>query len=216
MNNHQEITRRATSKKLALSLGFIIVSIVYALWQQSGGSHSVVITTFAVSPNRASSDTVTPGESYRAANEALLKTLAQITGSTSPSLPPATAPVSPLVPQSTRQPVVTTPAPVPTPAPQKPIGLFANGSYTGNAADAYYGTVQVKAIVKNGQLADVQFLQYPNDRSNSQYINSQAMPLLIQEAIQAQSAQVDGVSGATFTSQAFEQSLATALTLAKN
>jgi len=41
------------------------------------------------------------------------------------------------------------------------------------------------------------------------------MPLLTQEAIVAQSAQVDGVSGATFTSQAFQQSLAGALALAK-
>lgn len=215
MNTNQEVTRRPTSRKLALSLGFIIVSIVYVIWQQSGGSHSVAITTFAVSPNQTSSDTVTPGESYRAANEALLKTLAQITGSTSPSLPSATTPVSTPIPQSTRHPVATTPAPVPT-APQKPVGLYVDGSYTGNAADAYYGTVQVKAVVKNGQLADVQFLQYPNDRSNSRYINSQAMPLLTEEAIQAQSAQVDGVSGATFTSQAFQQSLSTALILAKN
>lgn len=94
-------------------------------------------------------------------------------------------------------------------------GMYVDGSYTGSPADAYYGTVQVEVVVRNGQLADVQFLQYPNDRSNSVYINSQAMPLLTQEAIQVQSAQVDGVSGATFTSQAFVQSLASALTQAK-
>lgn len=94
-------------------------------------------------------------------------------------------------------------------------GLYADGSYTGNAADAYYGTVQVKAIVSGGKIADVQFVQYPNERANSRYINGQAMPMLTQEAIQAQSAQVSGVSGATFTSQAFEQSLASALALAK-
>lgn len=115
-----------------------------------------------------------------------------------------------------------TPTPVPTPistptiAPKKPAGMYADGSYTGNAADAYYGLIQVKAIIRNGKITDVQFLQYPNDRDTSRYINGQAMPLLTQEAIQSQNANVDGVSGATDTSQAFEQSLASALALAKN
>lgn len=94
-------------------------------------------------------------------------------------------------------------------------GLYVDGSYTGNPADAYYGTVQVKAIISGGRIADVQFLQYPGDRSTSRYINGQAMPLLIQEAISVQSAQVDGVSGATATSGAFIESLTSALAKAK-
>ena len=106
--------------------------------------------------------------------------------------------------------------PAPTPVPQKLSGLYADGSYTGNPADAYYGTVQVQAIIQNGKIANVKFLQYPSDRNTSRYINSQAMPMLTQEAIQAQSAQVDGVSGATATSGAFKQSLASALAQAKN
>ncbi|MBI5405757.1 FMN-binding protein [Candidatus Kaiserbacteria bacterium] len=97
----------------------------------------------------------------------------------------------------------------------KSMGLYADGSYTGSPADAYYGTVQVVAIVRNGKMTDVQFLQHPDNQPNSRYINGQAMPLLTQEAIRAQSAQVDGVSGATFTSQAFVQSLSSALAQAK-
>ncbi len=93
-------------------------------------------------------------------------------------------------------------------------GAYTDGSYTGSAADAYYGSVQVEAIIRNGQLADVKFLQYPNSHSASVYINQQAMPYLTQEAVQAQSANVNGVSGATFTSQAFTQSLASALSQA--
>ena len=83
-------------------------------------------------------------------------------------------------------------------------------------ADAYYGNVQVQAIVQSGKLADVKFLDYPQTHQTSVYINSQAMPYLTQEAIQAQSANVNIVSGATFTSQAFIQSLASALSQAKN
>jgi uncharacterized protein with FMN-binding domain len=78
-----------------------------------------------------------------------------------------------------------------------------------------YGTVQVKAVIQNGRLTDVQFLSQPGDRRQSQYINAQATPILRQEAIQAQSANVQAISGATLTSQAFVQSLQSALSQAK-
>lgn len=94
-------------------------------------------------------------------------------------------------------------------------GTYKDGTYTGDAADAYYGNIQVQVMVSGGKITDVTFLQYPNDRGESVRINSQAMPMLKQEAIQAQSAQVDGVSGATDTSQAFVQSLTSALNQAK-
>lgn len=97
----------------------------------------------------------------------------------------------------------------------KPTGIYADGTYTGNQADAYYGIVQIRAIILNGRLASVNFLQYPNDRRTSRFINDQAMPLLESEAIRAQNANVDIVSGATATSQAFQESLADALGQAK-
>jgi len=93
-------------------------------------------------------------------------------------------------------------------------GQYRNGTYTGPSVDVFYGYVQVEAVIQNGQIADVRFLQYPNDRSTSVYINNQAMPLLKQEAIQAQSANINGVSGASATSQGFAQSLGDALSQA--
>jgi uncharacterized protein with FMN-binding domain len=93
--------------------------------------------------------------------------------------------------------------------------LYKDGSYTGSIADAQWGVVQVKAVIKNGKITDVQFLQYPNDRSRSIYINSIADPQLTSEAIQAQSANVDIVTGATDSSEAFIQSLSDALSQAK-
>jgi uncharacterized protein with FMN-binding domain len=92
---------------------------------------------------------------------------------------------------------------------------FKDGSYTGSAADAFYGTIQVQAVITGGKITDVQFLQYPNDRRTSIEVNTQAMPYLKAEAIQAQSAQVDVVSGATDSSLAFIQSLGSALNQAK-
>ena len=92
---------------------------------------------------------------------------------------------------------------------------YKDGAYIGSSADAFYGTVQVKAIIHNGIIADVQFLQYPNDQEESEQVSQMAMPNLKQEAIKAQNAQVDTVSGATQTSQAFRESLAAALQQAK-
>ena len=93
---------------------------------------------------------------------------------------------------------------------------YKDGTYTGSSADAFYGTIQVQATIQRGKITDVQFVQYPNDRSESIQINQQADPLLAQEAIQAQSATVDIISGATDSSQAFMQSLSSALSQAKS
>jgi len=93
-------------------------------------------------------------------------------------------------------------------------GTYKDGTYTGTTEDAYYGKVQVQARISGGKITDVTFLQYPNTHSTSVYINRQAMPYLQQETIKAQSASVNVVSGATYTSQAFIKSLSNALSQA--
>ncbi len=90
-------------------------------------------------------------------------------------------------------------------------GGYADGTFTGPAVDAYYGMVQIQAIVRSGKLAGIKVLQYPSDRRTSVAINRQALPMLRDEAVTAQSAEVDLVSGATLTSQAFIRSLRGAL-----
>ena len=93
---------------------------------------------------------------------------------------------------------------------------YKDGTFTGSVADAFYGNIQVSAVIQNGKLANVSILQYPNDRERSLAINSQALPILQSEAVTAQSASVDMVSGATDTSYAFIQSLTSALSQAVN
>jgi uncharacterized protein with FMN-binding domain len=88
---------------------------------------------------------------------------------------------------------------------------YKDGTYTGPAVDVNYGLVEVQATIQNGKIADVKFLEYPNDRRTSVQINSIAMPYLQQEALQAQSANVDIISGATLTSEGFAMSLQSAL-----
>lgn len=108
-----------------------------------------------------------------------------------------------------------TPTPIPTPAPAAQTGLYKDGSYTGSVADAYFGKLQVKAVVQNRKLSDVQILQYPSDQGTSRRINNNALPQLVREALGAQNANVNVVSGATQSSEAFQQSLAAALAQAK-
>jgi uncharacterized protein with FMN-binding domain len=74
-----------------------------------------------------------------------------------------------------------------------------------------YGDVQVRVTVRGSQIVDVQALQLPHDRSRSARISSGAGPILRREALQAQSAQIDLVSGATYTSESYAKSLQGAL-----
>lgn len=99
--------------------------------------------------------------------------------------------------------------------PPAHMGMYRDGEYTGSVVDVYYGNVEVKAIIQMGKLADVKFLQYPNDRQTSISISSQALPALRSEAIKAQNANVDVISGATATSEGFVSSLGDALVRAK-
>jgi|SRR5579884_691583 len=117
--------------------------------------------------------------------------------------------------QSNISQIIPTGNPTTTTETQQTSGNYKDGSYTGSVADAFYGPLQVKVTIQNGKITDVEFLQYPNDRGESVEINTQAMPLLKQEAITAQSANVDIITGATQTSQAFLQTLGSALAQAR-
>lgn len=111
-----------------------------------------------------------------------------------------------------------TPGTTPTPgatSTSTSSSTYKNGTYTGNVADAQWGVVQVQVVIQNGKITSVQFLQYPNERNRSIEINNNADPILVNEAIQAQSANVDVVSGATDSSNAYIQSLSNALSQAQ-
>lgn len=82
---------------------------------------------------------------------------------------------------------------------------------TGDAADTRYGPVQVKITVTNGKVSAVQAVDYPTNDPRDQEINSYAIPQLNSEAVAARSAQIDTVSGATYTSEGYITSLQSAL-----
>ena len=96
----------------------------------------------------------------------------------------------------------------PAPAAATPTpSSAANGTFTGPVITTQYGDVQVQASFSNGKLTDVVALTLPSDRARSAEISQQAAPILRQEALQAQSANIDLLSGATYTSEAYAQSL---------
>lgn len=74
-----------------------------------------------------------------------------------------------------------------------------------------YGDLEVKVVVKGGRITDVETVRDESFDPRSQQINDQAVPLLREQALQAQSANIDGVSGATYTSEAYQESLQAAL-----
>ena len=119
----------------------------------------------------------------------------------------------------------TTSAPSSSSAPRRPSSSRTSGRpasatasatstavrYTGDPVDTPYGVVQVAVTVTGTHIDKVAFVRLDAFDDRSQFINSQAAPILLQETISAQSAQIDTVSGATFTSEGYLQSLQSAL-----
>ncbi|MGW3624080.1 FMN-binding protein [Streptomyces sp. NPDC000880] len=119
-----------------------------------------------------------------------------------PHQPPALAGVTPR-PTSTSTPNTTTSAP--------PGAQSGTGTFTGDPIYTRYGTVQVAATLANGKLTAVRVVQAPNESGRDQELSSYALPRLTQAALGAQSAHIDAVSGATYTSEGYIQSLQSAL-----
>jgi uncharacterized protein with FMN-binding domain len=129
--------------------------------------------------------------------------------------PPQLSALAPLPPTQghgnpSPSPSATAPSVTPS-APPSPSPTALNGTFTGSDFPNRYGDVQVRVVISNGRITDVQAVQLPTDRAESAYISQQVGPLLRSEALQAQSANIDIISGATYTSQSYAQSLESAL-----
>jgi uncharacterized protein with FMN-binding domain len=87
----------------------------------------------------------------------------------------------------------------------------ATKTVTGTAVDTRYGPVQVKVTFVGTKITAIDAIQYPTESGRDQEINSQAIPMLQQEAMSSQSAKIDTISGATYTSEGYIQSLQSAI-----
>lgn len=90
-------------------------------------------------------------------------------------------------------------------------GPGVSGTFDGPTVNTRYGPVQVEVVISNGRITTAKTLKYPDDRGRSIEINQQAVPMLNDEVVSAQSANIDIISGATYTSDGYAQSLQSAL-----
>jgi uncharacterized protein with FMN-binding domain len=166
----------------------------------AGGTLGGLGAVLAITPPQLSSTSTVganPGSSIPSATKAPAATKAPSAGKPSA----ASTPKKNTKPTAT----ATTPAAPATTGGSKNV----NGTFTGSAVDVGYGTVQVKITVVNGRITDAQAVQAPSGR-NDRYTNM-AVPILRQRTLAAQSANINGASGASYTSFGWYTSLVVAL-----
>lgn len=115
----------------------------------------------------------------------------------------AASSVAPVAPTPSKAASAQTQAPAASPG--------ASGTFDGNTASTRWGPVQVRLVVKDGKIVDASALQSPSGDSRSRSISQQAIPYLVQETLAAQSDQISGVGGASYTSNGWYTSLQSAL-----
>lgn len=231
-------------KKTLFSLAFVAASGAYVaaanhLFAPPGDNNPLAATDAAIrmpSQEPAPAASITPLVAAPEPSHAESTTIAALAAPVVPTEPSSIEPApssvapssiepAPLVAEAA--PVALPPLPRPRPAPpaaalQSAASTTAatnntglkDGTYTGDSENAYYGRVQVQVTIANHRIAAIKVLDYPKDRRTSRYINSQALPLLREEVVSASSANVDTVSGATLTSEAYLRSLDNALSQA--
>jgi uncharacterized protein with FMN-binding domain len=103
-------------------------------------------------------------------------------------------------------------ATAPKPAQSVPAASAGiTGTFDGNTSQTRWGPVQVRIVVKDGKIVAASALQSPDGDSRSRSISQQAIPYLVQETLAAQSDQISGVGGASYTSTGWFTSLQSAL-----
>ena len=112
---------------------------------------------------------------------------------------------------STSGPATASETVVAAPAAPQPSGSGTATTVTGSTASTRWGDVQVSITVTDGKITAVDVPEYPTENGKDREINADALPVLTQETLAAQSADIDMVSGATVTSQGYLQSLQSAL-----
>ena len=131
-----------------------------------------------------------------------------------PSTPATATPNAPAPSKTAKAPskpaaTPTKAAPAPTKAAAVPAGI--TGTFDGDTSQTRWGPVQVRIVVKDGKIVDASALQSPNGDRRSTDISRQSIPFLVQETLAAQSDQISGVGGASYTSVGWFNSLQSAL-----
>ena len=166
----------------------------------AGGTIGGLGAVLTITPPQLSSTTQIAGGIPQVDPSAAPSASASATATKQPTKKPTAKPTA------TAQP---TTAPTATPTPTKAPSGATDGSFTGDPISMRYGVVQVKITVQNGKITDAQAVKAPTG-SNDRYTQF-AVPRLRQQTIAAQSSNIQGVSGASFTSYAWYTSLVSAI-----
>jgi uncharacterized protein with FMN-binding domain len=190
-----------------------------------GGLGAVLAVTPPQFTSTQSSPMALPGTAAAPASNAAATTTPAAAAATTPAAAAATTAATPKnltkTPKATKTtatgttqsqtPAANTPASTPAPAKTSaaPATKAVSGTFTGDVVNVRYGNVQVKITVENGKITDAQALQAPTGRNDRW--TQMALPILRQQTLQAQSANINGASGASFTSYGWYTSLVSAL-----
>jgi uncharacterized protein with FMN-binding domain len=196
--NHAARGSRAT----ALAVSLTATGALSALFALSDGSTSGKIATASPTVQTNPVSTVAPSTA----------TTTPIT--TAKVAAPATAAIAAAA-AAAKTPVTSASTVAPATAAPKVASGLASGTFDGEVVDTRWGPVQVAVTIASGRITNVTTLTSPNDKQKSISINNRATPILRSEALSVQSANIDSVSGATYTSEGYAQSLQSALDQAR-
>ena len=165
---------------------------------------SAATTTTAAVPTQSATKTAKPTKSATTKPTTSAPTATPaLTQSSTPTPTPTPTPTHTQTPTPTPT-KTATPVPTKTATPT-PTVKSASGTFTGPVVNVNYGNVQVEITVSNGKITDVRALQAPSGR-NDRYTNY-ALPLLKQQTLAAQSTNIQGASGASYTTYGWRKSL---------
>ena len=190
-------------------------------WLIAGGTVGGLGAVLAITPPQLTANESALGSGLDLAPVATTPTEATTTEATAtPATDPTPAPSKDAAPVTTQSAKPTpsksatasaTPSPTAA-ATQAASGKAQSGSFTGDPYTMRYGTVQVKITINNGKITDAVAVQAPSGRD--QRYTDMAIPVMRQKTLAAQSANITGVSGASYTAYAWYISLQSALTKA--
>ena len=174
-----------------------------------GGLGAVLAITPPTFTSTERSSMALPGSAVDPAGSAATPAATQSAAPTKSATAAAPAKATPSKSAATNNSQSQAPAATPTKAAVAPATKSVSGTFIGDSVDVRYGFVQVKITVENGKITDAQAVTAPSGRNDRW--TQMSVPVLRQQTLQAQSANINGVSGASFTSYGWYTSLASAL-----
>jgi uncharacterized protein with FMN-binding domain len=196
--------RRVTLWFLATAVSLVLLFSYHTSTSGPAGAHDVA----GIAPAGVVAESPAP----LIASSAPAPTAAAKAPSAAAAAPSASAAVAPTAaPRVAATPAAPKRKPKPSPSPSPRKTTATTRTINGAAADTRYGPVQVQIKVSGNRIVSSDAIVYPTNERRDREINDYAVPQLNDETVQAQSANIDTVSGATYTSDGYRQSLQSAI-----